>query len=90
MAEGLNKSLREQARDQALHLAAAAGVTALVLFNVDPITASEGARAGFIVGLALGMVREVTEGGDVTSSGSVVDLIFWTLGGVVTGHWIGH
>lgn len=89
MAKGLNKGWAAQLADQGLHFLAAFVVTALVMAVLRPVAESEAALAGVVLGLALGLTREITEGGDVTSDGSIVDVCFWILGGVVGGVWMG-
>lgn len=66
-------------RDQAAHFAAAFVVVVAAGFVADPYV------SGAWLGLALGAVREVTEGGNMLSAGSLRDLIFWTLGGLAAG-----
>lgn len=66
-------------RDQAAHFAAAFAVVIVAGLIADPYA------SGALIGLALGLVREVTEGGNVLSAGSRRDLIFWTLGGLAAG-----
>lgn len=71
-------------RDQAAHFGAALIPLALFVLVPNPLT---GACAGFI----MGMIREVTEEGDLTLAnvraalGSWKDLLFWTLGGATAG-----
>lgn len=75
------KSLREEILDQSLHFGAAAVVVLLAeMVGQGWITGVGGA----IIGLALGLTREVTEGGR-WGSGSWRDIAFWTLGGLVGG-----
>lgn len=70
--------------DQAAH--AGAAVVALLPFALLPC-ALTGAWAGF----CMGMVREITEEGEIGAGsfrkalGSTRDLIFWTLGGLAVG-----
>ena len=40
---------------------------------------------GAIIGLALGLTREITEDGSILTAGSLLDLAFWTLGGLAAG-----
>lgn len=70
----------KQARDQAAHFLVAFAVLALLL-------AWPGIFSGAVAGLAMGLIREVTEGGPVTSPGSLLDLAFWTFGGAAAGLW---
>ena len=37
---------------------------------------------GLVLGLCCGLIREVTEGGNVLSRGSQLDLFFWMMGGL--------
>lgn len=73
--------LGKEARDQAAHFAAAFAVLAIASL----LRVQFKLLAGAFLGLALGIVREVTEGGNVLSDGSLLDLVFWTLGGAAAG-----
>lgn len=74
----------KELRDQSAHFFAALIAIAPVVVWPNPLT---GALAGF----ALGMVREITEEGEVSfeaarrALGSRLDLTFWTLGGFFAG-----
>ena len=74
----------KELRDQSAHFVAALVALAPVVLWPNPLS---GAWAGF----ALGMVREITEEGEVSSVafrralGSKLDLTFWTLGGFCAG-----
>lgn len=70
-------TLAKEARDQGAHFLIAAAIVA----TGDPSTILGGAFLGF----ALGAVREATEGGNVTSKGSLLDLAFWSMGGALGG-----
>lgn len=72
------KPIAQEAGDQALHVLAA--VVVATLARTDWL-------GGAFVGLGLGLVREVTEGGNVVSKGSIRDIVFWTLGGALGG-WL--
>lgn len=72
------KPFKREAADQAAHFAAAFVVAYLA--RTDYL-------GGLVVGLSLGIVREITEGGNPLSSGSIRDVVFWTLGGTVGG-WL--
>lgn len=73
----MKKPLHQEVFDQTIHFT----VAALVTLVVHPTHW----WGGLVLGLSLGVVREVTEGGNVLSSGSVRDMIFWTLGGLFMG-----
>lgn len=64
--------------DQVAHFVIAFLVVSMVL-------AYPGIVSGGAAGFAMGLIREVTEDGPVNSPGSLLDLVFWTLGGVVAG-----
>lgn len=74
-------------RDQSAHFAAAF----LVVATCKVLGAEIGMAAGAIIGFALGIVREITEEGEVSFAatkaalGSQLDLTFWTLGGTAGG-----
>jgi hypothetical protein len=76
--------MRKELRDQSAHFAAA--LVALLPFALFPCFLT-GAWAGFFIGL----VREITEEGEVTWAAfsraldSKLDLTFWTLGGLAVG-----
>jgi hypothetical protein len=89
VAKGLNKSLGEQARDQVLHFGLALMTTVLTLGPLRPLVESEAMLSGVVVGLALGVTREITEGGRVTTDGSIMDMCFWILGGLAGGYLMG-
>jgi hypothetical protein len=57
-------------------------IVALIVILLAPASS---VVVGGIVGAALGFVREITEGGNVFSDGSCLDLTFWTLGGLTAG-----
>jgi hypothetical protein len=71
-------------RDQSLH--ASAALVALLPLALLPCVLT-GAWAGFCIGI----VREITEEGEISfvalkaALGSRLDLTFWTLGGALTG-----
>lgn len=74
-------------RDQSAHFGAAFLIVALA--NV--MGASIGLIAGAFIALCCGLIREVTEEGEVSLAalrralGSRLDLTFWTLGGLCAG-----
>lgn len=69
--------------DQSAHFLIAYGlVTLLKLLGADIPLA-----AGALLGFALAATREVTEGGNILSNGSVLDTIFWTAGGAAGAQW---
>ncbi len=76
--------MMKEARDQALH--AAAALIILLPFALAPSLLT-GAVSGFLIGL----VRELTEEGEVSlpalrrALGSKLDLSFWALGGAFAG-----
>lgn len=67
--------------DQAVHF----GAAFLILAVSTLIGADLGIPSGAFLGLCLGLVREITEDGPITSGGSIRDLVFWTLGGAAAG-----
>ena len=73
----LKKPLGEEVIDQAAHLI----VAYVLVIIVHPASIGQAA----ILGLLAGLIREVTEGGEIWSSGSLRDLFFWTLGGLCGG-----
>lgn len=58
---------------------------------IAALLAANGIFGGLLIGLSLGLVREVTEEGDLSLAnlkaalGSRLDLSMWTLGGVIGG-----
>lgn len=72
-------NILRELRDQAAHFGWAFAVVIAAGLIANPYA------SGALIGLALGLVREVTEGGNVLSGGSRRDLIFWTLGGLAAG-----
>ncbi len=73
----------DEAIDQSTH--AFAAFAAISLATV--LGASFTPLAGMLLGFALGVVREVTEGGNVASDGSLTDMAFWALGGCAGAVW---
>lgn len=74
------KPLLEESFDQLLHF----GIGMVSVFVIDPPSAWQSA----VLGLTLGVVREVTEDAEnMLSWGSIRDIIFWTFGGLF-GWWI--
>jgi len=80
-------NLRKEARDQGAHAAAAfliVAVASLLGVEVSPI-------GGAWLGFALGLVRELTEEGEISLEAlkgalhSRLDLAFWTVGGFLGG-----
>lgn len=71
------KPLGQEVADQATHFA----VAMIACVVVAPAEIYQAVFLGFI----LGAIREVTEGGNVLSSGSIRDVVFWTLGGLAYG-----
>ena len=76
--------MNKEIRDQLAH--AGAALQCLVPFGLIPCILT-GALAGF----GIGLVREITEEGEVSlpalkkALGSRLDLSFWTLGGAIAG-----
>ncbi len=72
----------KELRDQSAHVAAAF----LILVLTGP-----GIIGGALAGFAIGLVRELTEEGEISlpalkaALGSRLDLTFWTLGGLLAG-----
>lgn len=73
----MKKPLLQEAFDQSIHFV----VGFLGVLFVQPPQIWQAALMGFL----LGSVREFTEGGNVFSAGSLRDLAFWTLGGLIGG-----
>lgn len=70
--------LSKQIIDQSAHFLIALAILLPLVFWPGVLTFA-------LAGFALGMIREVTEDGPITSKGSLLDLAFWTLGGLVAG-----
>lgn len=68
----------KQLRDQTAHF----GLAFLVVSLARWLGADIPPLAGALLGWAPGLVREVTEGGNVLSDGSILDMVFWMAGGV--------
>lgn len=74
----------KELRDQALHCAAA-------LLCLLPVAMAPNIITGAISGLCCGLIREITEEGEVSLAalrnalGSKLDLTFWALGGAIAG-----
>lgn len=75
------KSLGREAVDQLAHFVVGASVALLALIFIP----GQQIFAAVVIALALGAVREVTEGGNILSSGSIRDFIGWGLGGLFAG-----
>lgn len=71
-------SMKKQLIDQSAHFLLA--ITILL-----PTALAPGALSYGVAGAALGLVREVTEQGPITSKGSMLDILFWALGGLFVG-----
>ena len=71
------KPFRLEAVDQAAHFLAAA----LIVWAVRPDSIWQSVLLGFICGF----IREFTEDGSILGTGSLRDLLFWTLGGLSMG-----
>lgn len=74
----LSAALRKQWIDQSAHMLAATVILAPVLLSTSPI-------CGALSGFGIGMVREITELDSPFSKGSLLDLLFWTIGGGIAG-----
>ncbi len=72
---GLNKPWYDQLLDQTAHLLGGGAI--VTVFFVVPMP-----YAGAVVGGLAGILREITEGGNVVSWGSLLDVLFWALGGL--------
>lgn len=70
--------MKKQIIDQSAHFAAA-------LVALAPAALWPGVASFAFAGAALGLVREITEPGPVLSAGSLLDILFWTLGGAAAG-----
>lgn len=74
----------KELRDQAAHVAAGLAILAPLALHPSILT-------GAIAGLGIGMVREITEEGEVSlkalkaALGSKLDLSFWALSGALAG-----
>lgn len=75
--KGLEKSLGAQLFDQFLHALGASFVLLGIALLPSPWD-------GALVGFSLWLLREATEEGSVLSSGSLVDLSGWIVGGIGT------
>ena len=76
--------MNKEIRDQALHCAAA-------ILCLLPIALAPNILTGALSGFLLGLIREITEEGEVSLAalkaalGSRLDLSFWALGGAIAG-----
>jgi len=76
--------MKKEIRDQLAH--AGASILLLLPFGLLPCILT-----GAIAGLGIGLIREITEEGEVSRKalkaalGSKLDLSFWTLGGAIAG-----
>lgn len=68
--------MKKQIIDQAAHMFAAMAVLAPLLIWPSPV-------AGALSGLGAGLIREITEQGSPLSGGSLLDLLFWSIGGAL-------
>jgi len=79
----LTKKARKELRDQSAH----AGAAIAVVMLAELLGADIGIASGLLIGFALGLVRELTEEGEISlealkaALGSELDLAFWTAGG---------
>lgn len=76
-------NLKKELVDQSAHFAGSFGAVLIA----QALGADIGAAAGLSIGLSLGLVREITQHDTAEiwklQSGSLLDLAFWTLGGLV-------
>lgn len=70
--------LKKQLIDQSAHMAAAAALLAPVLLWPGPLAAA-------LSGLGAGLIREITERDPVLNRNSLLDLLFWAIGGALAG-----
>ena len=75
------KPFKQEAIDQALHFT----VGFIVVWFISQLGFDLNWLQGLFIGLSLALTREVTEGGDIFSPGSLRDEFFWTLGGTIGG-----
>nr|WP_294850053.1 hypothetical protein [uncultured Sphingomonas sp.] len=75
----LKKPWYHEALDQACHFLIAYGVVTLLIVVGAVFTP----LAAAVLGFALAATREITEGGNILSNGSLRDTFFWTLGGLM-------
>ena len=68
---------QQEIADQSAHFLLAA----LAVLIVQPPHIWQAAA----LGLMLGLTREFTEGGNIISKGSLIDMFHWTLGGLAMG-----
>ncbi len=69
-------SLHKQAVDQSAHFIIGLLIVGLA---VGPHTL----LSGFLAGLAIGCVREVSQGGEILNWGNALDITMWGLGGLM-------
>lgn len=67
--------MKKQLIDQTAHFVV--GVAVLL-----PAAAAPGPWSFALAGAGLGLIREITEEGPITNKGSILDIVFWALGGV--------
>lgn len=70
--------MKKQLIDQSAHFIIALAILGLVTLLPNLLTYA-------LAGASLGLIREVTEQGPVTSPGSLLDILFWSLGGLAAG-----
>lgn len=84
LVAGVKAMPAKEIRDQALHAAAA-------ILCLLPVALAPNLITGALSGLLIGLVRELTEEGEISlvalkaALGSKLDLSFWALGGAVAG-----
>lgn len=67
-------SLKKQVIDQSAHAAAALVIVGIAMSGF-------GIVSGIVAGAMVGIVREITEGGNIFSKGSMIDVAGWATGG---------
>lgn len=78
----LSDTMKKEIVDQSAHFLAA--IVALLVASI--FGAELTVFAGAALGLTFGLIREITEGDPVTSRNSLLDILFWVLGGTVGGY----
>lgn len=71
-------TLRKQIIDQAAHFS-------LAIIILLPVALLPSIAAFTYAGACLGLIREATEKDPILSGGSLLDILFWTLGGLCVG-----
>jgi hypothetical protein len=79
--KGLAKPIGRQILDQLAHAGVVAAIFALVLFVEAPV-------GGLLAGLAIGILAEWKEGGDLDTPGSLLDIACYSIAGAVLQAWM--